>query len=187
MKYPALPYATPQRTELYSLNGQSGNFPGERPEQAHRKAAGREGLRQTIQTPKEPSAFGKASLRSPAHTPPPPGPNQPRQKASTLIAAFACKRSFAKSNGGNCGVMISSKSAGHAACSPYLSRKLLRVPALSCWFAHGSIAALHPGSWGGFPSLDIDLAMCDSEVICIFRPLHVCRFTTSNVSRQTAR
>ena len=72
MKYPALPYATPQRTELYSLNGQSGNFPGERPEQAHRKAAGREGLRQTIQTPKEPSAFGKASLRSPAHTPPPP-------------------------------------------------------------------------------------------------------------------
>ena len=118
---------------------------------------------------------------------PPPAPNQPRQKASTFIAAFACKRSFAKSNGGNCGVMISSKQAGHAASSPYLSRKLLRVPGLSCWFAHGSIAALHPGSWGGFPSLDIYLAMCGSEAICVFRQKHVCRFATSNASRQTAR
>lgn len=71
MKYPPLRYATHQRAELYSLHGHARNLPSKRKEQARRKAVGREGLPQTIQTPKEPSAFGKVSLRSPPHAPPP--------------------------------------------------------------------------------------------------------------------
>jgi hypothetical protein len=43
--------------------------------------------------------------------------------------------------------MMSSKHTGHAACSPNLSRKLLRLPALSGWFAYGSIAALRIPGW----------------------------------------
>ena len=71
MKYPPIPYTTHQCTELYSLHAPARNFPGKRQERARRKAMGREGLPQTIKTPKGPSALGKVSLRSPPHAPPP--------------------------------------------------------------------------------------------------------------------
>lgn len=186
MKYPALPYATPQRTELYSLHGHSGNFPGKRPEQAHRKAAGREGLRQTIQTPKEPSAFGRASLRSPAHTPPPPRQTTPpeslhldrgvRLHAFLRIVEGRQLRRDELVETGRARGLLAQLIAQYVAGAHFVQLVRIRIDFCAA-----------PRIPGRFPSLGIDLSMCGSEAICIFRPKHVCRFAGSKASRQTAR